>query len=166
MIGTGRTLVAPVIALALTALPLILSSCSDVTEPEVTMTGLNMRGISAEGIELDLLVEVENPNEFGADIGDLEYTIYLDGLEVARGLQKETVSVPANGTVEVGVPFTLVWKGMDKNLRKLLDGEDHRWRIKGSVELSNGPLSRSFRFSERGEFTAPSASDVEIDIDL
>jgi LEA14-like dessication related protein len=152
--------------MALLALALVLASCSGIEEPNVVMTGVDIKGISTDGIELDLLVEVENPNDFGADIGDLTYNIYLDGLKVATGLQEEAVSVPAGSTVEVGVPFTIVWKGLDKGLRKLLDGEEHDWRIKGRVELSKGPLSKSFSFSETGEFTAPKASDIEIDLDL
>jgi len=163
---TTRPTAARLTALLLLSLSAVLTACSGISEPEVTMTGVDVNGISMEGIELDLLVDVENPNDFGADIGELEYSIYLDGLKVATGLQEEAVSVPANSTVEVGVPFTIVWKGVDKGLRKLLDGEEHDWRIKGSVELSKGPLSRSFSFSESGEFTAPKASDIEIDLDL
>ena len=153
-------------ALALAAVPLLMASCSEISEPDVTMTGVNLRGISADGIELDLLVEVDNPNAFGADIGGLEYTIYLDGLTVASGLQDETVAVPGNGSVEVGVPFTIEWEGMDRGLKKLLDGKEHDWRIKGRVEVGKGPIARPFSFSESGEFTAPSANDIQIDLDF
>ena len=148
------------------ALSLLLASCSGIMEPDVTMTGVDFRGVSTDGIALDLLLDVGNPNGFGAEIGDLEYTIYLDNTKVATGLQREPVSVPANSTVEVGVPFTIVWGGVDKGLKKLLDGKEHEWRFAGRVELSKGPLTRSFRFSENGEFTAPRAGDIKIDLDL
>jgi len=150
----------------LPALALLLASCSEVEEPKVTITGIEVNGMSLEGVELDLLIDVENPNDFGADVGDLEYRVYLDGMEVARGLQTDRVSIPAGSVVEVAVPVTVVWKGVDKGLKKLLDGEEHRWRLKGNVELSKGPMSKSFSFSESGEFTAPRASDIEIDLGL
>jgi LEA14-like dessication related protein len=153
-------------ALALVATPLVLASCSEIKEPEVTMTGVDFKGISTDGIALDLTLEVENTNTFGADLGELSYTIYLDDTKVATGLRDERVSVPANATVEVDVPFTIVWKGIDRGLKRLLDGQRHSWRFKGRVELSKGPMTRSFRFSERGEFTAPEAGDIEIDVDM
>ena len=44
--------------MALLALALVLASCSGIEEPNVVMTGVDIKGISTDGIELDLLVEV------------------------------------------------------------------------------------------------------------
>jgi LEA14-like dessication related protein len=143
-----------------------LTSCSKVEEPVVTMTGVDLRGISTEGLELHLLVDVENPNGFGADISQLEYRVFLDNTKVAEGVQKDAVAVPAESTVEVEIPFTIVWSGIDKGLRKLLDGEEHDWRVGGSVRLNKGAISRVFKFSESGSYDAPRADDIEIDLDL
>ena len=145
---------------------LAVTSCSQIEEPAVTMTGVDFRGISIEGLAFNLLVDVENPNAFGADISDLEYRILLDNAEVATGLQTDTIAVPAESVVEVGIPFIIVWSGIDEGLKKLLDGEEHEWRLKGSVKLSKGAMSRVFRFSENGTFDAPEANDIEIDLDL
>jgi LEA14-like dessication related protein len=145
---------------------LAVTSCSQIEEPAVTMTGVDFRGISIEGLAFNLLVDVENPNAFGADISDLEYRILLDNAEVATGLQKDTIVVPAESVVDVGIPFIIVWSGIDEGLKKLLDGEEHEWRLKGSVRLSKGAMSRVFRFSENGTFDAPEANDIEIDLDL
>jgi LEA14-like dessication related protein len=154
------------VVLAATALLMCLftvTSCSEIEEPVVTMTGVDFRGVSTEGIALDLLLDVENPNGFGVNIGELEYTVLLDNMKVATGTQSDPVVVPADGTVEVAIPFTIVWSGVDKGLKKLLDGEEHEWRLKGSVRLSKGAMSRFFRFSEVGTFDAPRASDIKID---
>ena len=142
---------------------LAVTSCSEIQQPVVTMTGVDVHGLSTEGVSLNLIVDVENPNSFGADIGELKYRVLLDNTEVATGLQEDEVSVPADSTVEVKIPFTIVWSGMDKGLSKLLDGEEHEWRLKGSVKLSKGALSRTFSFSEGGRFDAPKGSDIEID---
>ena len=150
-------------AAALLACLFAVTSCSDIMEPVVTMTGVDVKGISLEGVALDLLLDVENPNGFGANIGELDYTVMLDNNEVATGTRSDLVAVPAAGTVEVAVPFTIKWSGIDKGLKKLLDGEEHEWRLKGSVRLSKGAISRTFRFSEKGTFDAPKASDIEID---
>jgi LEA14-like dessication related protein len=162
MIGSSRILALLGALLA----ALALTSCSQIEEPVVTMTGVDFNGISTEGLSFDLLVDVQNPNGFGADISGLEYEVRIDGIEVAAGKQLEAVTVPAGATVEVGVPFTIVWSGMDKGLKKLLDGKRHEWNLNGSVRLNKGALSRTFPFSEKGEFDAPNADDIEIDINL
>ena len=163
MIREPRAVLAPVLLLMCL---LAVTSCSQIEEPAVTMTGVDFRGISTEGLTFNLLLDVENPNGFGADISDLEYRVLLDNAEVATGLQTDTIVVPAESVVEVGIPFIIVWGGMDKNLKKLLDGEEHEWRLKGSVRLSKGAMSRVFRFSENGTFNAPKANDIEIDLDF
>ncbi|MFH1688733.1 MAG: LEA type 2 family protein [Candidatus Eisenbacteria bacterium] len=152
-----------VLATALLTCLFAITSCSEIEEPIVTMTGVNLRGASLEGIVLELLLEVENPNGFGANIGELEYSVMLDNIKVGKGEQSDPIAVPADGTVEVAIPFTIVWSGVDKGLKKLLDGEEHEWRLKGSVRLSKGAMSRFFRFSEVGTFDAPKASDITID---
>ncbi len=163
MIRKPRAVRAPVLLLMCL---LAVTSCSRIEEPVVTMTGVDFKGISTEGLSFKLLVDVENPNGFGADISELEYRVLLDNVEVATGLQKDTVAVPAESTVEVAMPFTIVWGGIDKGLKKLLDGEEHEWRLKGSVRLNKGALSRVFRFSENGTYDAPKANDFNIDLDL
>jgi hypothetical protein len=55
---------------------------------------------------------------------------------------------------------------VDKGLKKLLDGEEHDWRVGGSVRLNKGAISRVFKFSESGTYDAPKADDIEIDLDL
>jgi LEA14-like dessication related protein len=137
-----------------------------MVEPVVTMTGVDFKGISTEGLSFKLLMDVENPNGFGTDISELRYRVLLDNAEVATGLQEDTVVVPAEGVVEVGIPFVIVWSGIDKGLKKLLDGEEHEWRLKGSVRLSRGAISRVFKFSENGTFDSPKANDIEIDLDF
>jgi len=163
MIRESRAVLAP--ALLLICL-LAATSCSQILEPVVTMTGVDFKGISIEGLSFNLLMDVENPNGFGADISDLKYRVLLDNAEVATGLQEDTIVVPAEGVVEVGIPFIIVWSGIDKGLKKLLDGEEHEWRLKGSVRLSKGAMSRVFKFSENGTFDSPKANDIEIDLDF
>ncbi len=163
MIREPRAVLAP--ALLLVCL-LTVTSCSQMVEPVVTMTGVDFKGISTEGLSFKLLMDVENPNGFGTDISELRYRVLLDNAEVATGLQEDTVVVPAEGVVEVGIPFVIVWSGIDKGLKKLLDGEEHEWRLKGSVRLSRGAISRVFKFSENGTFDSPKANDIEIDLDF
>jgi LEA14-like dessication related protein len=143
---------------------LLMASCGSVEEPKVTLTGLDVHGLSSEGFELRLLADVENPNDFGANVSDLEYRIYLDDQRVAHGAQTDVVEVQARSTVEVEIPFTLVWKGAGEGLTKLLDGRQHDWRLEGKVKLSKGALSRTFRFSESGSFDAPKVDDIEINL--
>jgi LEA14-like dessication related protein len=145
---------------------LLTTSCSTIEEPVVTLTGVDYVGISNEGLAFELLVDVANPNGFGADVSNLEYVVFVDDIQVAGGKQMTTVDVPAEEAIEVGIPFTVTWKGAKKGLKRLIDGKGHEWRLAGSVRVHRGAISRRFEFVESGEFDAPEVSDIEIDLDL
>jgi LEA14-like dessication related protein len=150
------------LASALSIVAILIASCATIEAPKVVLTGLEFDGLSADGLEFTLMADVRNPNAFGAEIGAVEYRVLVDGVELATGRRDKAVDVPADGTAEVGVPFTVTWKGAEEGVEKLLDGSEHKWSLKGSATLSKGPLSRTFRFSESAKFTGP--SDVDIDL--
>jgi LEA14-like dessication related protein len=148
---------------ALVAVLLLAASCTDVKPPEVTLTGAEFDGITAEGLSLTLLADVSDPNGFGGTVRDLDYTIFVDGEMVAHGRQEDSVVVPSEGIVEAKIPFTLTWSGAADGLKELASSGEHEWRIKGSAKFQKGGLSRSFRFDETGNFN--STGDFELDFD-
>ncbi len=139
------------------------ASCSRVEPPSATLTGVDFEGISTEGIEFTLLADVTNLNDFGAEVGRVEYCVFIDGTEIAQGIRTEGVHIPAGETTEVGIPFTLTWDGVKRGLKEFLDGEEHEWKLKGSASIQKGALSKTFRFVEIGHFRGPSEKDFEID---
>jgi LEA14-like dessication related protein len=140
------------------ALALCLSSCSGIREPIVRLNGVDVVGITTDGLELRLQASLENPNDFGADVGMLEYRVYGDGLELAHGAREQSVRVGAGETVDIDVPFVLDWAGGKTILKGILDGEEHDWKLEGSVVVKKGVVGRTFTFSETGSVNSLDSS--------
>jgi len=140
---------------ALAALAICLTSCSSIQEPVIRLEGVDLVGISTDGMELMLQATLENPNDFGADIDELEYVILGDGEELARGSREMEIRVGAGETVEVGVPFDLKWSSGKTILESILDGAEHDWKLEGSVGVKKGPIRKTFAFSESGSINSP-----------
>jgi LEA14-like dessication related protein len=141
---------------AIAASAALVASCTRIEPPKVVLTGVEFDGISTDGMEFTLVTNVTNVNDFGATIGRLEYSVEVDGSEVASGVRTEAAPVAAGETVEMGIPFTLSWDAAKKGLRRLLDGEEHEWRLRGKAAIAKGGISRIFPFSESGRFRGPS----------
>jgi LEA14-like dessication related protein len=139
-------------------------SCSSIEPPKVMLTGVEVEGLSVEGLELTLLADVRNPNDFGATIGKLDYWVFVDGTRLAEGVLSDDVELDAGEAAEVAIPFTLTWQGVGEAVEKALDGREHDWRLKGSATLRKGVLSKTFRFDEGGSFRSPEKDDVDIDL--
>ncbi|MFH1501763.1 MAG: LEA type 2 family protein [Candidatus Eisenbacteria bacterium] len=148
---------------ALLVLVVLTTSCATVAPPKVVLNSVDIDGISTDGIELRLFVDVTNPNGFGADIGRLAYRVEVDDTEIANGVRTSEIHIPSGETVEVEVPFTVTWMGLGKGIEEYLDGREHLWKLSGSVQVSKGALSKTFDFSESGEFQGPDAKRVEMD---
>lgn len=131
-----------------------LSSCGRLESPDVVLSGVDSGRATSDGMEFVLTVEVGNPNDFSADLGDFDYEVRVDERKVGEGSRRDVVTVPAGKTVEVGVPFTLAWKGARDILTSFFDGSDHEWELEGSLEVSKGALRKTFRFTETGTFSA------------
>jgi LEA14-like dessication related protein len=140
------------------------AACASIEPPKVVLTGFEVDGLSVEGLELRLLADVRNPNDFGATIGELDYRVFVDGTRLAEGSLSDDVDVAAGESVEVGIPFTLTWEGVGEAVEKALDGREHDWKLRGSATLRKGVLSKTFRFDESGSFKSPERQDVEIDL--
>jgi len=142
----------------LVALAVCLSSCSSIQEPIIRLDGVDLVGVSTDGLELKLQTTLENPNDFGAEIDRLEYRIFGDGVELACGTREERVHVSAGETVDISVPFVLNWSGGKTILGGILDGEEHDWKLEGRVDVSKGPMRKTFAFSESGSINSPDRS--------
>ena len=78
---------------------LVLStSCSNIEPPKVMLTGVEIEGLSVDGLEITLLADVRNPNDFGATIGKLDYRVFVDGVRTGRSfcstpMSSRTISI-------------------------------------------------------------------------
>jgi LEA14-like dessication related protein len=155
-IATGRTtrkLAVPMAALAL------LASCASIESPKLVLEGVDCRGVSVEGLEFDLHLAVENPNDFGVEASELEYNVYVDGEGIAHGVRSDRVEVPASGSVDVSIPLTLEWAGVAEAFDDLKSGGTHEWKLEGRVTLHKGMYGRTFTFVEAGDFSTGTEGD-------
>jgi len=145
-------------AAVIAALAVCLTSCTSIQQPEIRLESVDLVGVSTDGMRLRLLTVIENPNDFGADITGLAYRIYGDDVELASGNQTDLIQIPAGGTVEVDVPFVLTWSSGKTILEGILDGEEHDWKLEGSVDVRKGVVRTTFAFSESGNINSPDSS--------
>lgn len=145
-------LVLPVLSL------LLLAGCAALMgyahKPEVSLSSLQVEGITLFEQRFRLLLRVRNPNDRDLAVDGLEFTLDLNGEPLARGLSAEAVTVPRLGEATVTVFATSDLNGWLKQFRKLKrDGDGNLperlpYRLKGTV--SSGSLGR-IPFTQDGE---------------
>jgi LEA14-like dessication related protein len=124
--------------------PLALAAAAEGTFPIVRAPLFNLRSIR---IERDLLVttnlrlafEIGNPNGFPLVFDGLSYDFYGEGKGWAAGEDEGPVAIPARGSVERALRFTMNFADMDRRLFDLVANlRVVRYRIAGEARIATG----------------------------
>ena len=121
-----------------------LSHAAEGSFAIVREPGFRIRSVT---IERDLLVttklavdlEVDNPNVFPIDFSSLSYDFYGEGEIWADGRSDDAATVPARGSVERTLSFTMNFASMDRSLFDLVANlRVVRYRLKGEAKIATG----------------------------
>ncbi len=96
-----------IVAVAVTA---VLSGCSFIKKPEVSVVSVTPSGVSLSSVTLNVKIRVNNPNPFGAHLTKLEFDVYYlnNGKFVYLGHgERKDISIKANGVTEFTVPVKI-----------------------------------------------------------
>ena len=148
----------PLRLVTLLCLSLLLGACASLRNaepPEVTLSNVELLGITMLEQEWALTLRARNPNDFPLTLRSLDYQVFLEGQPFGRGLTNAEVTVPAMGDALVQ---TRVVTGLFETLRQLqqLDyksGEPLQYRIEGSARVGGSPLP--LKFDHEGEIGLP-----------
>ena len=98
-------------------------------------------------IERDLLVttklgvdlEIDNPNAFPLAFGSLSYDFYGEGKLWAEGRSDDSAEIPARGSAERTLSFSMSFASVDRRLFDLVANLSVvRYRLKGEAKIATG----------------------------
>jgi LEA14-like dessication related protein len=122
--------------------------------PRLSVSEVDVQASDLWRQRLRVRVHVENPNDRTLAVQDLEYTLEVEGQELASGTNAASFTVPARGATDFDMNvstnlaatlLTLLARGPDAL------GQPVAYRLTGKLTLSSGWL-RSIPFEEHGSF--------------
>jgi LEA14-like dessication related protein len=123
-------------ALALAASAAACSAIgSNFGQPDIQLDQAIVRGVSITGGNLDLVLKVENPNNFTLHGTKLEVGVDVEGQHLGDISYDDDFSVPENGTTTVILPLRFGWAGVGSAVRAALNSGDLPYKMKGQAEL-------------------------------
>lgn len=121
-------------------------SCSSfkkiIESPKVKLENVKISSLAVSGVNLDIILEVINPNNIDFDVKNLTYSLDVNDKLVTSGKLKEKVLVKAKEKTLVAVPLTLKYSDILSSALMFLKQEGMPYRVKGSVEI--GPFTIPF----------------------
>jgi LEA14-like dessication related protein len=130
-------------------------------EPDVQLDHAVVRGVGLAGGNLDLIVKVQNPNNFTLNTDKLEVGIDVEGSHLGDITYEDDFAVTQNGITTLTLPLRFGWFGVGSAVRAALGYGDLPYTMKGQVTLKlpgGAHTVVSFTHEGRAPLTRPSAT--------
>jgi LEA14-like dessication related protein len=122
-------------------LPLVLLSaaCSslgyNLREPDIQLDHAVVRGVDLSGGNLDLVVKVENPNNFTLQGTKLQVGVDVEGSHLGDITYDNDFAVSENGQTTITLPLRFGWSGVGNAVRAALGSGDLPYKMNGQATL-------------------------------
>lgn len=98
---------------------LLLAACSMIVEkPKVNLSDVRFAGLDGDGVTIDFLLTVTNPNSFDLPLNGYSYTVHMMALPLARGDSKDSVIFPGKTATDMLIPARLKYSDVLQILRR------------------------------------------------
>ena len=124
-------------------------------EPRLHLDRVIVRGLGLTGGNLDLVVNVANPNRFDLRGTRLEAGFEVEGSHVGTVTYSDEYVVPRGDSTIVTLPLRFQWKGVSAAFRSALEYGDIPYTMKGQATLET-PVGKQvvpFTLSGRAPLT-------------
>jgi LEA14-like dessication related protein len=119
--------------------------------PIVTVRDVRVQSMGLGGGTLDVLLDVENPNEYRIDASKITYTFFLDDTtRVVSGVIERLVTLEEKGLTQITVPVTFGFTEMGIAMRKYAEKGILDYTVRGEFTLKTPLGSMTRPYSGRG----------------
>ena len=107
-----------------------------VKAPKISMGNMTVKNLSLSRADLELELNVSNPNAFGVILNSLNYEVDVNGLKPISGLNENMVEIAekSEGTLTIPVSFSIMELGMTA-YKALNNGESLNYKLNGSANV-------------------------------
>jgi LEA14-like dessication related protein len=148
-------------ALAIAVVVVASTGCSSLgravfEEPVVTFKDVRINGLGLAGGDLDIMLNVYNPNRFKLDATRLTYRLMVDSVQFGTGAIDQRFVVQEGDSTTVTLPLKFNYAGLGGAARQLLSSGSVNYRVMGDVTVNTPlgnftrPYDRTGRFSSFG----------------
>lgn len=142
---------------------------SQLARPSASVQSVRLSELNSEGLEIDFLVAIDNPNALSVELAGLDYDLKLEGLTLVQGNRQEQLTIASRGISQLSVPVAFQFS----DLRRLFGELSNKTQAVYDLDLGLSidlPLLGQQRIPVRSSGNLPiprapkiSIADVRID---
>jgi LEA14-like dessication related protein len=122
-------------------------------DPVVTLQDVKVTGIGLNGGSLDVVLNVDNPNDFRLDATQLRYNVLVDTIPFANGTTTQRFTVEGKKSQQVHIPINFTYSGVGAAGRQLMNTGSVNYTVKGDVTVGSPVGNLTVPFSQTGRYS-------------
>jgi len=149
-----KTVLAIAAAVAVTTVACSALGKQAFQDPKVTLQDVRVTGLGITGGQLDVLLNVDNPNEFRLDATRMSYKVLVgDSVQFATGIVDNHFTVDGRKVQQVHIPVSFTYSGVGAAGRQLIQSGAVNYRVLGDVTVGTPVGNFTVPYSSTGRFT-------------
>lgn len=105
------------------------------TQPVIEVVDVRVKQIGLQGGTIDVVLSIENPNEFRLDAEKISYNFYVDTARVVSGEITQRLTLEEKGKATVTVPVSFDSRAVNTAMRYYLQHRALDYKVDGNFTL-------------------------------
>jgi LEA14-like dessication related protein len=123
------------------------------SEPIVTLKDVRIASMGLNGGNLDVKLNVYNPNGFRLDATRLTYRLLVDSTPLANGVMDSRFTVQDKDSTTVTIPVAFSWSGLGAGIRSVFNTGAVNYRVNGDVTVGSPVGNFTIPYSQTGRYS-------------
>jgi LEA14-like dessication related protein len=119
--------------------------------PEVSLTGLDIGGLTLSHADLNARLRVFNPNRLAVTIEQVDYTLLLDGIKISDGRSAMPIRIGAQQYGDLDMKLSASYLSLWQVVTGITSEEEVKFSLEGSVQIGGlRILNKTFPIHRQG----------------
>lgn len=108
-------------------------------KPEIALVDLRLGEVTLLETGLNAVVRIDNESPYSLSINGGVFRLFLNDIDVGRGMTSERINIPRLGSANQEVLFRINNLSLITRIQSLLESDQFSYKIRGHVYVSGGP---------------------------
>lgn len=130
-------------------------SASGFSQPSFNFKNLALENASFQGITLDTIWKLDNPNPIGLSLASIDYNLTVEDKQVVSGKPRQGLEMKANGSSDLHFPAGIKFQDLAQVVQTFLTKDNAKWGASGSLGIQTPIGVINFPLAKTGTFEVP-----------
>jgi len=134
----------------------LLAGCSLLlSAPDVQVKDVGIVGLDSKGADVELFLEVTNPNSYALKLLGYSYDLRIMALPLTKGGGRETLEFPAGTTTDLRLPVRVTFSSFYELLKRRPDLDAVPYQLVAGLEVDFPLGTQTVPIDRKGTFKVP-----------